>query len=46
MKKILFAGLGTMGSFMSKNLTKAGKHTVYGFDVNLDAVKAAQNDVK
>jgi tRNA G37 N-methylase Trm5 len=34
-----------MGGFMSNNLNKAGKHTVYAFDVNPEAVKAAQNNV-
>lgn len=39
MKTIAFIGLGHMGLPMASNLVKAG-HTVYGYDLNPDAIKA------
>lgn len=39
MSKIAFIGLGNMGSPMAHNLIKAG-HTVIGFDLSADALKA------
>jgi 3-hydroxyisobutyrate dehydrogenase len=39
MAKVAFIGLGNMGGPMARNLLKAG-HTVKGFDLSADAVKA------